>query len=902
MQHNGHCDLLTEMVIYCNNTGEILFANQAAQRWSDSMLVGQSFSSFIIPEVAIKGQRFFKEACAAIYPTPTKSWELIVGDSDRHTVATFRGYRQDNNIIMVAQVEHETTSTVQHQISELTASLVEEQRELHRQKYHLMKQTEAQIQAYQHEIGYQKLALDEHCIVCIISKTGKITYVNNKLCEISQYSFSELLDQDVRILNATIYPKAFYRKIYRHIVRGRVWHGELYNRKKDGFVYVLNATIVPFLDSNNKPYQYVLICTDITELKQAKELDHDRTLVLEMIARDQALTDILNQITLMMKHQHPESVCLILLLYQGSYHYMAGCGLSQDVENSLASLPISFGSCVAGKTSYPSQPITVRDIPNDPMCSHCHVLLQKYGLRFCCPVPVVSREGDMLGIITLFFRTSRSMSAIDTHLITTASHLTAIAAEQRLLAEKVEHQAYHDAVTGLPNRLLFEDRLSQALAHAQQHHHMVAVFCIDLNRFRNVTNTLNHATGDDLIQLVAKRFETCVDKEDTLAHIGDDEFALVLPEVDNLQDAVRQAKKLIDSLRTPFRLEERDLFVTASLGVSIYPTDGHDAATLQRNANIALSRAKGKTGNTFQCYAHDMHTAALKQIEMEAHLHQAIEHNELSLHYQPQVDMYGKLVGAEALLRWNNAFMGEISPGRFIPLAERSGLIVPIGAWVINEACRQAHAWQQADYHPFKVAINVSVAQFTGLDFVEMVHQSLQEHDLDPCWLELEVTESLTMHKHEFIACQLDRLRSLGIKIAIDDFGTGYSSLSYLQQLPIDTLKIDRSFIRHIDPNDPKPSNDIAIVKAVIMLSHSLNMEVLTEGVETPEQFALLHHAECDYIQGNLVSSPLSAHAFEATLAELNHHGIWTTMVEASAPTVATALPTKKSENGIIVA
>jgi diguanylate cyclase (GGDEF)-like protein len=415
--------------------------------------------------------------------------------------------------------------------------------------------------------------------------------------------------------------------------------------------------------------------------------------------------------------------------------------------------------------------------------------------------------------------------------------------------------AHFDALTGLPNRLLFLDRLSQTMAQAHRNERLVAVMLLDLDRFKAINDTLGHTMGDLLLKSVAERLVGCVREDDTVARLGGDEFTIMLPEIHHIQGAATVAQKILDALAQPFFLDGHELFVGVSIGIVLYPFD-EDLNVLLRNADIAMYEAKQHGGNAYQFYTAEMNTATLERLSLEGALRRALARGEFELHYQPQVDLArGEIVGVEALLRWRHPDLGLLGPMEFIPLAEENGLIVPIGEWVLRTACAQVRAWQEAGLRPIRVAVNLSVRQFYQKDLVEIVARILEQTGVDSRYIEFEITESCLMQNTQAMVALLTELNRLGVRFSIDDFGTGYSSLAYLKRFPIDTLKIDRSFVCDIG-TDP---DDAAIVKAIIALAHSLEMRVVAEGVETPEQLHFLRTHGCDEIQGYLISRPLPA-------------------------------------------
>jgi diguanylate cyclase (GGDEF)-like protein len=421
-----------------------------------------------------------------------------------------------------------------------------------------------------------------------------------------------------------------------------------------------------------------------------------------------------------------------------------------------------------------------------------------------------------------------------------------------------------DPLTGLPTRVFFENRLNQALVEARRSGKMIAVVLLDLDRFRKTNHSLSHALGDVLLQNVARRLQHGLKSRDLLARLGGDEF-LLMKEINRAEEAIQTAEHIVDSIQLPFHIEESEVHLTASVGVSLFPQDGSDPEVLLRNADAALTRAKEQGKNTYQFYHVSMTTEDTKRLTLENSLRRALKENEFTVYYQPQVDLRsGQILGMEALVRWQIPGFAVISPKEFITVAEDTGLIVPIGQWVLHTACAQNKAWQDQGLGRLCVAVNLSARQFQQKDLVKMIGQALGETGLEGNCLELEITESYAMRNPDFTMTVLRELKNMGVRVSIDDFGTGYSSLSYLKQFPIDTLKIDRTFVKDL-PNDP---NDVAIAAAIIVLAHNLKLQVIAEGVESAAQLAILKKHRCDRMQGYLFSRPLPADAFEALLKE----------------------------------
>ncbi len=437
--------------------------------------------------------------------------------------------------------------------------------------------------------------------------------------------------------------------------------------------------------------------------------------------------------------------------------------------------------------------------------------------------------------------------------------------ERKRAEEQVKHLAFHDPLTNLPNRLLFSDRLTLAVAQAHRHNQRLAVLFLDLDRFKVINDSLGHSVGDELLRQVAERIQEYVREGDTVARLGGDEFTLLVPGITAEEDAAKIAKKICDAIHDPFWIDGRELFVTTSMGVAVYPSDGHDAETLVRNADSAMYRAKEQGRDNYQLYTPAMNAKAVERLSLESRLRQAVANDELELHFQPFFDLKtAEVLGAEALLRWRHPELGLIPPGEFIPIAELSGLIVPIGEWVLRTACAEARKWHASGFASLTVSVNLSSRQFQQSDLVSQVTSALTETGLEPDKLDLEITESNAMQNAEQSINTLRGLKKQGVRISMDDFGTGYSSLNYLKRFPIDRIKLDQSFVRDL----PGDKDDAAIAMAVIAMGQSLELVVIAEGVETEEQLTFLKDRNCDQLQGFLFSRPLPGKAFETFLEE----------------------------------
>lgn len=456
--------------------------------------------------------------------------------------------------------------------------------------------------------------------------------------------------------------------------------------------------------------------------------------------------------------------------------------------------------------------------------------------------PIRDREGNVFGVVLVFHDVS----------------------EARRMSNKMTYLAEHDFLTGLPNRLLLNDRLKQALTIARRDNEFVALLFLDLDHFKNINDTLGHEVGDQLLKMVAKRLEDCLRSSDTISRQGGDEFIILLPEMNDHFAPAEVAEKLLIAASAPYAVGTHDIRATVSIGIAVYPDDGEDADTLTKNADSAMYHAKAIGRNNYQFFTRLMNERVNQLIEMEYSLRQAVERCEFQMYYQPKIDIAtGRIMGAEALLRWQHPAWGMVSPDRFISIAENTGLIHPIGMWVLREVCRQNLAWQQAGLRAIPISINISNVQLRQKNFLQEVTQCVMLSGLSPHYLEVEITESVAIEGEKQAIEWLNTLKNMGMGVSIDDFGTGYSSLSYLKMLPVDTVKIDKSFIRDIgiDPDDA------TIISAIISMSHGLQLKVIAEGVETEEQLAFLQSNGCDEYQGYLASPPVPPEEFARFLS-----------------------------------
>ena len=469
-----------------------------------------------------------------------------------------------------------------------------------------------------------------------------------------------------------------------------------------------------------------------------------------------------------------------------------------------------------------------------------------------------------LGFTTLGIIVGIFLYRFPTRIVSQAEHRTSAA------FEKLKRLSYHDPLTNLPNRVKLNEYFFWVLEHAESNNQKLAVMFLDLDRFKFINDSLGHSKGDILLKAVAERLSSCVRENEAIARQGGDEFIIVIPNIANMKDVAMRAEAIINKLSQAFVLDENECYVTASIGISIYPTDGNDMVTLVKNADAAMFQAKEQGKNRYNFYNDSMKQSLSDRLVLESDLHRALERDELCLHYQPVVDLRnGKIKGVEALVRWQHPKFGLMSPGTFIDLAEETGQIIPIGEWVLRCACKQNKEWQDAGYPNMCVSVNLSAHQFQQNTLVSMVAKALKETGLSAQYLHLEITESIAMYNEERVISKLHALKNLGVKLAIDDFGTGYSSLKYLKRFPVDILKVDQTFVSDITTN----RNDAAIVAGMIAMARSLNLEVVAEGVENEVQRSFLELYHCHMMQGNVFCQPLPAEDLINTILKYQKTG-----------------------------
>nr|WP_307727345.1 EAL domain-containing protein [Telluria mixta] len=615
-------------------------------------------------------------------------------------------------------------------------------------------------------------------------------------------------------------------------------------------------------------------CRDISASRRLQKFKNEQMKLLERMALGAPLPELLELATHIVESSGNAMHCAVMLLGAdgAAFELVAAPSLPASLRNILEEFDVDDVLSPDRRARLQAGPVFVADVGEDPSWTGAHDAAALHGDRACWWYGIRSGQGRLLGTLAVFTEAGRVPDQGEMEILGLCVHTVSIAVERlhierkaRASEDQLAYQSNYDTLTGLANRNLLCDRTSQTMGRAVSRGEQAWLVCIDLDRFALVNETLGHEAGDLVLQETAARLRMALGPNDTAARTGGDEFVLVLADTPDEHAAINTVQRIVAALGDPIKVGEHEHFLSCTSGLSVFPADGDTANALIKNAHIAMQRAKEAGGGEVQFYTASMKTRAMERLRIEGDLRHAVQRGELLLHYQPQVDVRtGRVVGVEALLRWAHPELGMMSPDRFIDLAEQTGLIVPIGTWVLRTACADAKRWHDAGWEGLRVGVNLSGKQFYQPDLIEVVTGVLAESGLAARYLDIELTEGLVMTDIDRALATMNALKGLGVQLSLDDFGTGYSSLSYLKRFPIDVLKIDKSFVRDIT-TDPDAA---AIARSIISLAQSLQLQVIAEGVETQEQLSYLTTYRCDQIQGYYFSRPVPAAAFEQLLGE----------------------------------
>lgn len=679
-------------------------------------------------------------------------------------------------------------------------------------------------------------ALDQSAIVAITDRTGKITYVNNLFIEVSQYSEEELLGQDHRIINSGYHSSAFFKDMWATIGRGKLWRGQLCNRKKDGSFYWLDTKIVPFLNEKGIPYKYIAIRNEITEKKKMERAFVKNNAMYQVIAENSF--DFISVID-----------------SEGDFYYVSpsyekilGYKLSDISSENIYSIIIE-----ADKPNIKECVKRARSL-GTPVISNEFRIQDTWGKIIYAEATInpVQDSGEYKGKIVLVIRDITTRKEAD---------------------RRIQELAYNDQLTLLPNRVSFRRKLRYEVKQAVESGVMIGLAFLSIDRLRYVNDSFGHEMGDYFLSVIAKRLKVMLPEEDIVSRLGGDEFAFLIKDISDVDEAEQIIKEVRKYVVEPLDILGQMYTPSVSMGVAFSPLHSEVPAELTMQAEKALHNMKARGGGGYEMYIPGMAQKTLERILLENELRKSVQLGHFHLDYQPKIDMKsGDLIGVEALVRWNHPDLGRIPPDKFIPVAEETKIILPLGEWVLREACKQARKWQEKQYKPVRIAINMSAIQLEEPDIVETIKSILEELEVGPELIEIELTESVFANR-EGSRRKIEEIRKLGILVSIDDFGTGYSTFSYIKELPVDMLKIDMAFIKDIHTNEESR----AIVQAIVSLADTVGLNVIAEGVECEEQIRILVECGCSQGQGYYFSkptTPIECERFMRKIGETNNYSL----------------------------
>lgn len=697
-------------------------------------------------------------------------------------------------------------------------------------------------------------------VIVWLDEAGLIRYANKRMGELVGVPAHELIGTagwQFRVDMDFSGWQSFWNTVKRRAASGpTAYRAPVQNR--NGHVVLIEA-FAYYVEYEGDEF-IITHASDVTDRVKAEGLLGLQRSILESVATGMSLSLVLDNLAREVERMAPEVICSVMLLDEEGRLRMGGgpsvpAQYAQAIDGQLA----RPGAGTCGEVASTGRSVETVDIATDPLWVDYKEFALSAGLRACWSTPIRARDGKILGTFAFYYTHPRGAEPFHRQIVDACTHLAGIAIEQRENEARIHSLAFYDAVTGLPNRSLLADRAQLALALSEREGYQTALLFADLDRFKLINDSLGHAVGDRFLQIMARRFQDSLRESDTLCRLGGDEFVVLLPDCD-AEGAAVVAEKLIAAASQEVLMDGKSMRAGASVGISLYPEDAGDYDALMRSADTAMYQAKEAGRNGYRFFQREMNETLSARLVLEAALRYAIENNQLSLHYQPQLYMESReLYGAEALVRWLHPEWGMVSPAKFVPVAEACGLIDALGYWVLEEACRQMAAWNTSGLNLPAMSVNLSPQQFRQPDMKQRITDALRRHDLPSSQIRLEITEGLMMQDSDSTLRSLHELDRLGFKLAVDDFGTGYSSLSYLKRFPVSELKLDQSFVRDlgVDPDDR------SLASAVISIGQSLNMTVVAEGVETEVQLAFLRRQGCDVVQGYLFGRPMPAEAFE---------------------------------------
>ncbi|MBT2655282.1 EAL domain-containing protein [Bacillus sp. ISL-18] len=694
-----------------------------------------------------------------------------------------------------------------------------------------------------------------------LDSEGNFILVNDAAVDATGYEKEEILQMSfVSIMQEDCIDRAFH--YFNSTLKGNRHSFDISIKHKRGHRVDLYITTIPiWRDGHIKGIGGIV--KEMTESYKLETLFSGQNFVLEMIAKGSPFSDVLDRINYLVESV-TKGACSILLTDETGTFLKHGSSPSLPLEysNYIKRVPIGpkVGSC--GTSAYFKRRIIVTDIASDPLWNDYKHNALKHGLRACWSSPVYDTDQQVIGVFGIYFDQANAPKEGDLQIIERATYLTSLAIQHYRAVEKINFMAFHDDLTGLPNRRLFNQRVNQAIEReVKDPKKGLALLFIDLDRFKLINDSLGHGVGDQLLREVGGTLQSCIRKQDIVARQGGDEFTILLDEVSK-QQIISTSQAILEKLSQPFFICGHEIFITPSIGISLYPPDGVDAEELIRKADIAMYKVKHEGRNNFKFYEPIFDNKTNDRLELENELRKALDKEEFILHYQPIIDLStDKLAGVEALIRWIHPQHGQVPPDHFIPIAEDTGMIVKIGEWVLRTACEHWNNLKKRGILLPTISVNISIRQFYQPNLISMIASILKETNMEPKHLTIEITESMTMDVERALTI-LNHLKCLGVNISIDDFGTGYSSLSYLKAFPIDFLKIDKSFIRDM----PKSKGDENIATTILLMARNLGLSVIAEGVETAEQLEVLRRFECGRAQGYLFSRPLATEPLEKFL------------------------------------